>query len=147
MDTRLQTRFDTRWPQGVIGLRETRIVHNARIYCISDAGIAKIGWGDLSIEQFSVLRDIANEDGGLVLVAYQSTFGSVLRGYDQPENPDASLADLVSGLALALDSVSARLLNFPATDRQQTLGALTLPALSREDTRIWLDQLLADLPG
>jgi hypothetical protein len=147
VDTQLQTRFDSRWPQGVIGLRETGIVHNARIYHVSDsdAAIAKIGWGDLAIEQFGTLRDIAAEDGGLVLVAYQNTLGTALAWYDQPENPEATLADLVAGLALALDRTSARLLNFPTSDSRQTLGALTLPALDREETPVWLHQRLAEL--
>jgi hypothetical protein len=46
---KLTTRYDGRWPQGLVGLRHSRIVKNARLFiATSDGQVAKIGWGDLA---------------------------------------------------------------------------------------------------
>lgn len=140
----LTTRFDSRWPQGMIGPRDTRIVKNARIYlAATDGQVAKIGWGDVCLEQWALLREIAAD--GMCLVAFECTFGTALSWYDQPEATDATFEDLVPGLAIALDRVTAVLLNYPAPPGRHTLGAITLPVLDRDTTKRWLADRLEAL--
>jgi hypothetical protein len=137
IDLPLTTRFDDRWPQGIVGKRATRVLKNARVYLAEgDASIVKIGWGDLCLEQWGLLRTICGD--GLLLVAFEPNPS------ERSEAPDATLADLLPRLALALDSSAAVLLNHPDPEFH-TLGALSLPAFDREQTPDWVAARFAEL--
>ena len=139
----LSTRPDDRWPQGNIGRRETCVVKNARIYLAThDGAVTKVGWGDLCLEQWRLLHEIAGD--GIVLVAFEKGHGFPAGSYDSSEAPDATLDDLVPRLALALDRSTAVLLNRPASGGD-TLGAVNLRAVDSDDTRDWVNGRLADL--
>jgi hypothetical protein len=139
----ITTRYADRWPQGLVGLRHTRIVKNARLYLATpDGQVAKIGWGDLGLEQWHTLHAIAGD--GLVLVARENRHGNPVGHYDRSDAPDATLEDLIPGLVLALDRTTAVLLNHDDPERH-TLGAVSLPAVDREQTRAWLVDRLAEL--
>jgi hypothetical protein len=137
----VSTRFVARWPQGMIGLRHTRIVKNARIYlATSDREVTKIGWGDLGLEQWHILHDIAGN--GLVLVAFERRHGISPSSCGMPEAHE-TLDDLVPALALGLDRTTAVVLNYQESGRG-TLGAVSLPAVPRDETRTWVLGRLAD---
>jgi hypothetical protein len=136
LDQLITIRFDDRWPQGIVGSRDTRIIKNARIYlATTDEQVIQVGWGDLCLEQWHLLRAICGEE--LLLVAFEASSD------DPSRAPGATLADLVPQLVLALDSTSAVLLNHPDPGRH-TLGALSLLALDPAQTRGWVaDRLTA----
>ena len=141
----LATRLDPRWPDGLIGRRDTRILKNARLYLATpDGQIAKFGWGDLDLERWHLLREISND--GLGLVARQATHGRPpgRNDPDPSETADATFDDLIDALALALDHDTAVLLNHHTPGRQ-TLGAISLPALTPEETHSWLADRLDTL--
>lgn len=143
LDAKITSRPDQRWPQGMVGRRDTRIVKNARLYlATADGAVNKVGWGDLCLEQWHVLRAISTE--GLVLVASETAPGSPYDWYQLSEAADARLEDLIRGLVLALDSDGAVLLNHTDTERH-TLGAVCLPAITRQQTTAWLAGRLAIL--
>ena len=136
---------DPRWPSGLIARRETRIIKNARFYLATpDRKISKVGWGDLDLEHWHLLREISN--AGLGLVARQATHGRPpdRRQPDPSETDQATLEDLIDAVALALDRRTAVLLNHHTPGRQ-TLGAISLPALTPEETRPWLASRLDTL--
>lgn len=139
----LTTRLDDRWPQGMVGRRDTRIVKNARIYLATgDGQVTKVAWGDLGLEQWHILRGFATD--GLVLVASENAPGMPLTWYHQSEAADATFDVLIPGLVLALDSGCAVLLNRLDSERH-TLGAVSLPAFDRQATHTWLAERLAML--
>lgn len=145
LDTKLTTRFDQRWPQGMVGRRVTRIVKNARLYlATADGQIAKFGWGDVCLEHWHILREITGD--GLGLVAFENSHGIPPNSHDASEVAGGTLEDLIPGLAIALDSTSVALLNHSDPDRP-TLGAISFPALDRRETRSWIADRLANLPG
>jgi hypothetical protein len=139
----LTTRLDDRWPQGMVGRRDTRIIKNARIYLATgDGQVTKLAWGDLGLEQWHILREFAAD--GLVLVASENAPGMPLTWYHRSEAADATFDVLIPGLMLALDRDCAVLLNHPDPERH-TLGAISLPAFGRQATRTWLKERLAML--
>lgn len=145
INPKLATHFDRRWPQGMVGRRETLVVKNSRIYLASPDGlVTKIGWGDLCLERWHILREVTRD--GIGLVAFENRHGTPPNRYDPSEGDEATLEDLIPGLALALNSDTAVLLNHPDPDLH-TLGAVSLPALGRRATRMWVAERLADLPG
>ena len=145
LDTKLTTRFDQRWPQGMVGRRATRIVKNARLYlATADGQIAQFGWGDLCLEHWHILREITGD--GLGLVAFENSHGILPNLHDASEVAGGTLEQLIPGLALALESTSVVLLNHPDPD-QPTLGVLSSPALDRQQTRAWLAERFTSLPG
>lgn len=139
----LRTRSDDRWPHGNVGREDTCVVKNARIYLAThDGEVTKVGWGDLCLEQWHLLHELAQD--GIVLVAFENRHGVPPGSHDRSEAPDATLDDVVPGLALALDRSAAVLLNRPAS-WGGTLGAANLPAVSRDETSGWVKRRLADL--
>ena len=140
---KLTVRFDQRWLHGVVGRRDTRIVKNARLYlATSDGQVTKVGWGDLCLEQWHLLRQVTR--GGLGLVAFENSHGTPPHWRDPSEEADATLKDLIPGLALGLAHDGTVLLNHPDPDRH-TLGAISLPALDRQQTPVWLAERLDNL--
>lgn len=143
INPKLTTGLDSRWPQGHVGSRVTRVVKNARIYVATpDQQVIKIGWGDLDLEQWHLLREITAD--GIGLVAAESAYGMPSSWYRQSEAADATLELLIPGLVLALDQESVVLLNHADPDRH-VLGALSLPAIGRQETPSWLAARLAEL--
>jgi len=86
LDQPITTRLDDRWPQGLVGRRDTRIVKNARIYsATADEQVVKVGWGDLCLEQWHELRAMCGE--GLLLVAFESGHSARPR-HPRPPSPN-----------------------------------------------------------